>query len=251
MGFASKQLDLIFAGAVIAVSLIVSAVAYDRLMEIERPSQAVLNKIPVGETFYQLFAGEQCVGRFWSRVVLEPGTAFSSAGEIGIGFRGQEQLLSGFIGAYFNPLNQMVSCDIKITYGESKLTVRVRNPNPINIAFNLEFPGRVLSKNFTVAGPVTAVLDGKKFLRVDYSTPEKLLKTTVQPILPSLSVPALVGAPLDWYDAAKAPFQCSNELGKNNRPIQYIEMDPIIGRLAEQAAHFRELASTITGIPKP
>lgn len=251
MTILSRQIDLFAAVILVVACAGVSVFAYSRLSEIERPTTEVLNRVPVGEHTYQLFAGDRCIGRFWSNVALEPGTAFSSSGEIGVRFRGREEVVTGFVGAYFNPLNQMVSCDAKFKLpGDVRLSIRVRNPNPLNIAVTLETAGKTINRSFTALGPILAVPEKSSYLRVDYSAPQRLVESTIAPLLPSLSYTALFGAPVGWYTTEESPRTCSTDPAFGP-PLEHIDLDPVVAQLVGQFAKLQAFTRQLTGTPNP
>lgn len=186
-----KYVDVLLALFIAGLSAVVGVVSY-RYVSLDFTSSHSQPRFVLGHHEFGIESRGKCAGTLAFDATEEPGVKVLSKGTVRLGFPGGAIDSQLFLGAYFNPLDQLVAANGRITIDKSYLEIRLRNTHPIRVEAEIKLLDRSTVSSLTMPGPILLRRHGDE-LQLDFSsvlgpmaqlTSGKVELTGVEDILP-------------------------------------------------------------------
>ena len=238
-----KYLDLFLATFVLLLAGSVSVASYYRVVAVENSIDQDLVNIPLGTATFEAFQGNECVGSISTEVKVEPADVVTANGKLRLQFRGQRMLVTIALGAYFNPFGQLVNGEMKISSPQSSLSVKAKNPNPIQVALEIAGPNTTSANSFELPGPILSQHSEANGLSVKYDLLRDNSRTMMAGVAQGLALSSFAQLNLRVERGKVGASVCDME----NAGGPALQVDSLIGLLNAQRDRLKDAMPGLLG----
>lgn len=216
MNYTKKKIpwDLVSAALTLILGGLVATYSTREVMAGSQSSIVALGQIPSGETHYQVWQDDKCVGNLRTNLMDDEITAFQVTGNILLKEIGQIKLRSLTM---VNPLNQLVSSENFVEAAESQLNLNVQGVEQLKLSAGGIVAGKEWERHAVITGPMLVSMDKNNFWFVS--------------LPPGVSLPGGFSGVWDnilkpgFLLVARGPTAC---VGDSLHPLDTQRLDPLI-----------------------
>ncbi len=163
-----RQTDIILASFVLLFSGMLCLYQFGIIITNEGRGNSNSFLFPLFEKNFQIVSKGNCVGQFDTSGEIDPGTNLYLKGALLTGLNGNVVRIISSGRAYFNPLGQLTTVDLKIKAGEVELKLNADNPNPINVQIRINGVQGERKWQFDLPGPIMADTSNRQEIKIDF-----------------------------------------------------------------------------------
>jgi hypothetical protein len=161
------SLEAMVTASLIILGGLLSAYSFTTLLKQESPEYVLLSGLRTGQQFLTLQHASGCAGELKTNLEEERGFVLQIEGPSVFSFARKQIVAHAKIGAYFNPLGQLIEGNLTVESVGVRLKLKATGITPLKINILAELPNRSVSRSLELPTPLT-ITQRSGFFQIEY-----------------------------------------------------------------------------------